>query len=131
MTDQPKTIWKLPVSCSLLVREPKLTKGLRRRYTLSLEWENEDADRDGKAELRFEGVESYRVTHLWSLTIEMLEPGFGELVELPPSDWLRRSMDVRLGRPPGVVLRHFRMCFDDGPCYEFLCTDCQVEIDQT
>lgn len=130
MTVRSETIWELPVPCSLLAQAPKLMRGRHRRYSLILAWESETGDRIDIAKLRFAGVESYRVTHLWSLTREMIQTGYGRLVELTASDWARESMKVSLGRPPGLELRHVRVCFDDGPCYEFLCTDCQVEIAQ-
>jgi hypothetical protein len=47
----------------------------------------------------------------------MISSSYGKLVEVEGSAWLAESLAVR-GRPHGTVLRHVRITFDDGPCYE-------------
>ena len=119
-----KELWKLPVSSTALVEEPALTKLPRRHYALSLKWEG-DGDEIVGATIDFVDVEAYRVTHLYSLTDEMIRTAYDRLVEFAASDWLASSTLVHR-RPAGVRLRHARICFDDGPCYEFLCADVHV-----
>lgn len=116
----------MSVSPTSLLRSPQLGVHRHRRYTLALSWEGDDND-VVTATIDFVKVEAYRVTHAYSLTKEMISTSYGKLVEIEDSAWLAESLAVR-GRPSGTVLRHVRITFDDGPCYEFLCSEAVVKV---
>ncbi len=124
-----QTVWKLPVPATALVRGPALSVLPRRRCMLSMSIELNDG-KEGTLGLSFDGVEAFMCTYLTSLTLEMVELAYGKLIEFSPSDWLGRlSKDhQRPGRP--AALKHFMICFDDGPCFEFICTSFEVLADK-
>ena len=77
-------------------------------------------------ELRFSNVTAFRCTYLPALSVEMIESSYDELIDVGKSEWL--SEVARLLENKGIQTRikHLRICFDDGPCYEFLCADFEV-----
>lgn len=119
-------IWKSPVPSTAYLREPRLLCHPKRRYVLELSWEADKAVAECRIE--FSDVEAVRVTHLWSLSDEMLTSSYDRLVEVSPSDWAKSAMGVQRGRPVSVLLKHVRICFDDGPCYEFICPRVEVQM---
>lgn len=77
-------------------------------------------------ELRFLGVEAYKCTYLTSLTVDMIESAYDELVDMGETVWLAEAKLVAQQRGQLPNLKHLRICFDDGPCYEFICLDFEL-----
>jgi hypothetical protein len=73
------------------------------------------------SELRFDEVAAFKCTFQPALTAEMIESAYDKLVDMGSSSWLDEANRARVPEGAGTVLRHLRICFDDGPCYEFLC----------
>ena len=70
-----------------------------------------------------------RCTHLPALTVSMIQTSYGNLVDLGETEWLiegQRLTDKWTKGRSKVSLRHLQLCFDDGPCYEFLCEEQRV-----
>ena len=74
--------------------------------------------------MSFQRVEAYRCTYLTALTAEMIRTAYGQLVDLGHTAWLTELLGDHSS--PIENIRHFMICFDDGPCYEFACVDCTV-----
>jgi hypothetical protein len=119
-------LWVMPVPATSLLSEPVFTPLMKRQCEISFDIEDEGGE-PSKVRLLFEGVEAYRCTYLTSCSAEMFGTAYGKLVELGPTPWLaelsrdyeRYSQSVR--RAP-QKLQHLMICFDDGPCYEIICT---------
>lgn len=71
------------------------------------------------------GSEAFKCTYLTSLTAEMIDSSYDKLVDLGESPWLR-EVKAAGSAVERTKLKHLRICFDDGPCYEFICTGFDV-----
>jgi len=69
-------------------------------------------------DLCFEGTELFMCTYLSSLTPEMTRSAYGKLVDLGRTE-LRTKIAAGSQKKD---IRHLMICFDDGPCYEVVCT---------
>ena len=93
------------------------------KRTCSLSFKSEDANGNWETfDLRFREVAAFKCTYLPALTAEMIQSAYDKLVDMGESTWLAEARSVRTHANEGTPLRHLRICFDDGPCYEFLCT---------
>jgi len=73
----------------------------------------------------FEGVEAFRCTYLTFCSAEMFNTAYGKLVRVETTQWLAELQSAS-ARKSSRELQHLMICFDDGPCYEFICTGFQV-----
>ncbi|MGJ4945916.1 hypothetical protein ACQR1W_35505 [Bradyrhizobium sp. HKCCYLS1011] len=97
----------------------------KRRCELSYFAEADDGDR--KIAVIFDNVEAYRCTYMTACNVGMARMAYDQIVRLDDTDWLeevRRSVEQfhskRRSTPP--PLQHLMVYFDDGPCYEIICT---------
>lgn len=119
------TLWKCP-SPSSSFRSGVAFKTLPKRSSvLIFEYEGPD---DGwlRMELKFIEVVALRCTYLPALTAELIQSSYDSLVDMGLSPWLAEVLGDHSGQLSG--LRHLRICFDDGPCYEFLCREYLVSV---
>ena len=70
-------------------------------------------------ELRFHDVAALRCTYLPALSADLIRSAYDKLVDIRSSAWLSEANSIRPDAQES--LRHLRICFDDGPCFEFLC----------
>jgi hypothetical protein len=86
-----------------------------RDYSLCVRYE------DTQDELRFERVESLRVTHYRACTADMVS-AYDGLSDEGETLWLAEvRRQLQSAGEPSTGLQHFRLYLDDGPCYEFIC----------
>jgi hypothetical protein len=113
----PVTLWRYPGPIDALVREPKVRVLPRRLYQISFSTEDQNFT------LQFQNVAAFKCTHLPLVTAAMIGASYGQVVELGETPWLAESRKIVERHPifKGLTLRHLQICFDDGPCYEFLC----------
>jgi hypothetical protein len=113
-------LWKLPVPASALLRSPVFAPLAKRQCELSFHIERDDGE--ARVRLLFEEVEAYKCTYLTSCSVEMFNAAYGKLVKLGATAWLAEVMKVysKASQAP-KDLQHMMICFDDGPCYEFVC----------
>ena len=114
-----KTLWKIPVPSSADLR-PELELQPYRTLVLTFA---ADEDHTSRVTMTFRGVIAYRVWFLDSLTSGLLD-AYDKLIDVGESDWLAGGRKTN-SHTPGT-LRHLRILFDDGPCYEFLCTSVEL-----
>jgi hypothetical protein len=75
----------------------------------------------------FEGVEAFKCTHYRACTIDMID-AYDIVVDLGSTEWLTQIESQLVGSHENATgLRHLRIYFDDGPCYEFICRSFRVE----
>ena len=115
-----------PVPSSALTRGPYFAALPKRQCELSFYVEANEGDR--KEGILFEGVEAYKCTYMTALSVQMIGTAYDKLVRLEVSPWLTEVIALsashylaREGSPR--ALQHLMMCFDDGPCYEIICTN--------
>jgi hypothetical protein len=114
-------LWKTPSPSSSFL-EGVAFKILPKR-TCVLSFSSEGASGGWKTfELRFREVAAFKCTYLPALTVEMIQSAYDNLVDMGSSAWLAEAKSVRTHASEGAPLKHLRISFDDGPCYEFLCT---------
>jgi hypothetical protein len=124
-----KTIWKMPVPVTGLIRGPHFTALGKRKCEISFSIEPEDGAEKWLS-LQFGGVEAYKCTYLASLgsiNRTLRTEAYGMVISIEESQWLsdiRHSYGAycgKRGQKPGE-LQHLMICFDDGPCYELICS---------
>lgn len=116
----------MPVPSSALTRGPSFTALLKRECELSFYVESDDGDQ--KAGILFSGVEAYKCTYMTARSVEMINTAYDKLVRIEGSSWLAEvkanSAEYYTKRQGGPKeLQHLIICFDDGPCYEFICVE--------
>ena len=114
-------IWAMSVPPTALFHSPTFAILPKRECQITIEYEGEEGDHERKA-LQFSGCESFRCTYMNALSPEQIKAAYGKVVSIPESAWLSEIV-ARLSQAhvESMSLRHFMICFDDGPCYEFIC----------
>ena len=119
-------LWRFPVPPTALLNDPNFAVLPRRRCELSFSIERDDGGWKLLG-LVFEGVEAFQCTcYVAALSLDQIK-AYGRLVDVGASGWLSQiqqrlaeySVKAKL---PAPTLKHMAICFDDGPCYEFICT---------
>jgi hypothetical protein len=121
-------LWKLPVPATGLVHGPRFVDLPKRNCAISFSIEGADGS-DKEISLVFEEIEVYKCTYHSACTSEMVSTAYGKLIDLQQSDWLTEVLTIR-GRKKHLEprdLHHLMICFDDGPCYEFICSKFTVK----
>jgi hypothetical protein len=127
MTVMPVELRKLPVPATSLYRGPFFCSLPKRRCEISFEIE-EDGGALSKVTLVFDGVEAYRCTYLSSLSANVIKAAYGKLVQVDESPWVAEISQVYdKGGRTSKDLKHLMICFDDGPCFEFICLEFSVK----
>jgi len=115
-------LWQLEPKSTPIHKGPSFTQELGRLCVLSFVVEREDTY--PTVRLLFDGVEAYKCTHLTSLKRDMLV-AYERVVRLYETPWLldmSSNYKPQRGNHVKEDLMHLMICFDDGPCYEFICT---------
>jgi uncharacterized protein YndB with AHSA1/START domain len=113
-------VWQSPVPSSGFLRGVNLQIRPRREIALTFEFEDDNEEMHS-AELSFNDVVHYRTTYLAALRAELIHQAYDRLVELPESHELLEVMEAAKANGKGQDYRHYRVCFDDGPCFDFIC----------
>jgi hypothetical protein len=111
-------LWKTPGASSGFLEGVAFKVLPGRTSVLSFQFEAANGGWE-TCELLFRHVAAFKCTYLPALTAEMVQSAYDRLVEVGSSSWLSEAHTARQREP--ISLRHLRICFDDGPCYEFLC----------
>ena len=119
-SNMSELIWKTPAPSSGFLRGVSLQIRPKREVALTLEFEGENEEMHC-AELSFAGVVQYRTTYMAALQAEKIHQAYDRLIELPGSPELQEVIQATEANGNGVAYRHFRICFDDGPCFDFIC----------
>ncbi|WP_298252199.1 hypothetical protein [Bradyrhizobium sp.] len=122
-------LWELPVPSSSQTKGPTLNVLVGRECEIAYYIETDDGDR--KEALIFEGVEAFKTTYMTARSVDMIEMAYDRLVRIEASPWLAettKNSDPYYQSREGEArkLQHLMICFDDGPCYEFICAGFKV-----
>lgn len=114
-------LWQIPSPSSSFLEGVAFKILPKRTCSLSFKFEGANGDWES-LELRFHEVVALKCTYLPALTVQMIQSAYDKLVDVGDSSWLAEARAVHRQANEGAPLRHLRISFDDGPCYEFLCT---------
>jgi hypothetical protein len=116
-----QTIWTLPSPSTGVIEYPTLKQLPRKELELSFALQDAEDDARRRFRLRFSGVEAFKWTSLTSCNEEMIKSAYDKLIDVGQSDWLRQCSEIsaRVGSGP-KALHHYRIFFDDGPCFEVI-----------
>jgi hypothetical protein len=80
--------------------------------------------------LVFDGVESFKFTYYKAVSLEMLD-AYDKIIEISGSAWLDQiKQNLFQNEADSQNLKHLRIYFDDGHCYEFICNSIEVKSDK-
>jgi hypothetical protein len=113
-------VWQSPAPSSGFLRGVDLQIRPQREAVLIFEFED-DVEEMRTAELIFKDVVHYRTTYMVALRAELIQQAYDRLVDLPESTELRKIIEATKANGQGSDYRHYRICFDDGPCFDFIC----------
>ena len=130
-------VWKLPCPASAVIRGPDLFFEPRRLCRVSFSVEGADGAEEW-IHILFHGVEASKctfLTALGSVDRRLRTESYGALLSVASSDWLSAVTASHVAyhnqaRTPAQPLEHFMICFDDGPCYEFVAAKFEVKVGQ-
>jgi hypothetical protein len=120
-------LWHTPSPSCGFVEEAALQVLPGRTCVISFTHEGRDDALETIA-LRFHDVVAFKVTYLHALPAEVIQTAYDRLVDVGQSPWLAEANAVAARSGDGVRRRHLRICFDDGPCCEFICKEHEVEV---
>ena len=122
-------LWTSPVAATVL-RDPELIQLPGRSFELRIKYTFGRATQ--VAVLRFTGVQAVKITYLFALTSQMVDLAYARVVDVGDSPWFSDiSRLVEKSDPDPKPLRHAMILFDDGPCYEFICSGFGAEDHRT
>jgi hypothetical protein len=103
------------------VSEPCIREMGYRSHELGFSIMDEEEEKH-KYLIKFEGVEAYKCIYLTSCSVEIIKTAYDKLVDCGRSNWLIESEEIS-ERVSGLKkeLHHYRIFFDEGPCYELIC----------
>jgi len=119
-------IWKTSVPSTAFYQAVKFSMLLRRKCSLEYFYEGEEDYLAIFETLIFDGLESFKCTYYKACSLEMIE-AYDKVVDIGSSDWLSEiKQNLLQAKADSENLKHLRIYFDDGPCYEFICRSFEV-----
>lgn len=120
-------IWKCPVPSSGFLRGVSLQFRPRREVVIAFDFEDSD-DKIRSVELIFKDVVHYRVTYLDAMQVDMIKEAYDQVVVHVDSQILREIHKSLKDNDRILSIFHFRICFDDGPCFDFIASSFEEKI---
>lgn len=113
-------VWTIPIPSTNIVSEPSNRVIEYRGHKLEFSLIDEEGA-TYEYSITFLGTEAYKCTYLSSCTVEMIQTSYDKLVDCGETDWLIEAKEIS-GRVSGSKkeLHHYRIFFDEGPCFEFI-----------
>ena len=119
-------LFTLPVPSTALLRSPEFEMGLGRKCRLKYVYEFNQTSELIEDTLEFDGVESFKITYYTANSLDVFQ-AYGKLIEMHKSEWLDEiRLNLQSSKSDTNGLKHFRIYFDDGPCYEFIARTIEV-----
>ncbi len=119
-------LFTLPVTSTALLSDAKFTMHSQRKCSLEYSYESEKDFSVVFEQIIFDGVESFKCTYYKSCSIEMIE-AYDKVLKVENSTWLEEIIrNLSNAQADARNLKHLRIYFDDGPCYEFVCQSFEV-----
>ena len=123
-------VWKISVPSTAFLKGVIFSTLSGRKCVLEYSYESEENFSVIFEKLIFVGVESFKCTYYRACSIEMIE-AFDRIIDVENSNWLTETKyNLSAFEVDQLDLKHLRIYFDDGPCYEFICRSFEVKSDE-
>lgn len=119
-------LWRSPVPSSGFLKGASLSHRPRREIAITFEYEAKGKMRKG--ELCFRGVVHYRTTYLWALRADVIDEAYDQVIDMGDSGELADITAALRANRRQVDVRHFRLCFDDGPAFDFIASSFEAKM---
>ena len=120
------TVWKSPVPSTAYLTGVDVQIGIGREIALIFEFEGAGGT-VRKGGISFQDVVSHRTTYLHAIRAEVFEQAYDQVVDMGSSPELRDLFDVLRANGRCTEVRHYQICFDDGPCFDFFARAFEVQ----
>lgn len=120
-------IWQSPSPSSSFLSGVSVQLRLRREIALAFEFEGEDEEIH-RGELVFSNVVHYRTTYLSALQADIIRESYDKVVDVGVSPELLEVVSAMQANGRSADVRHYRICFDDGPCFDFIASAFEPRI---
>jgi hypothetical protein len=120
-------IWRSPSPSSGYYRGPTVELRPKREIAITFEFADAD-DKMRRGELIFRNVVHYRTTYLWALTADMIHDAYDRVVDMGRTRELAEIKSAMRANQRQDDVRHFRLCFDDGPAFDFIAASFEANI---
>jgi hypothetical protein len=119
-------IWETSISSTAFLNDVKFIMLAGRKCMLEYFYEGEEDYSEVLEKLIFDGVESFRCTYYKACSLDMIQ-AYDKVIDVGNSDWLDEiKQNLSEAKVMTENLKHLRIYFDDGLCYEFVCTSFEV-----
>ncbi len=123
-------IWKISVTSTAFLKGVKFLMLLGRKCSLEYAYEGEKDHFIIFEKLIFDGVESFKCTYYKACSFEMIG-AYDKVINIGNSVWLTEiKRNLSEVDADSSELKHLRIYFDDGPCYEFICKSFEIVSDE-
>lgn len=123
-------VWKTSIPSTAFLKGVFFSKLSGRKCSLGYSYESEQPFSVVFEELVFDGVESFKCTYFRACSIEMIK-AYDKIINVGNSIWLTEiKQNLLKTEADSSDLKHLRIYFDDGPCYEFICRSFEVVSDE-
>jgi len=113
------TLWRCPAPSSSFDGVQLLTKP-RREIALRFRFEDQSG-RLRNGELSFNDVVHYRTTYWAALRADQIDEAYDRLIDCTGDSDHAEVVAATLENGDGTAYQHYRICFDDGPAFDFFC----------
>lgn len=124
-----KTIYKLPVPSTALLKDPIFEERIKRTGALICEYESETEDKIVILTMVFENLAAFKCSYYGAQGSEMSN-AYSKVINFGLSKWLIEVKDNLMRyEMDSKELSHLAIYFDDGPTFEFICRGFRTETE--
>ena len=119
-------VYTIPVPSTAFFKGAEFSMLLGRKCSLKYSYEGVNEYSVIFEELVFDGVESFKCTYFKACSLEM-HYAYDKVLNVDLTQYLNEVVNsLSQSNADSKNLKHLRIYFDDGPCYEFICRSFEV-----
>ena len=122
-----KVLWETPVPSTAFLQGIVQVVRPGRMLALTFAYEAENGTIIS-SELQFHGVAAFKCTFLPALEGNMINGSYDQLVDPGNTPYLLESIATARRRQMDDRLKHLRITFDDGPCFDVICKEHSIAV---